>query len=123
MVNSYLLYKTKMICESFDTIKKNTDFTSEQLEVLNKINYVVNKNYNENRSKLKVLDYFIDKSNTCVCVISGGLNGPGEWANYFEDLAKLIKDFEDNGINAWYIEGYNDCPDDVFVFNFGVNNN
>ena len=120
MINNYSTYRQKLICESFDDTKKSTDFTPEQKEVLDKIKSVVDKNHNENRSKLGVLDSFIDKYDTCICVITGGLNGPGKWTNYFEDLTKLVKDFEDNGVHAWYVEGYNDCPDDVFCFNFGV---
>lgn len=120
MVNNYFTYRQQLICESFDDTKKSTDFTPEQKEVLDKIKSIVDKNRNEKRSQLGVLDSFIDKYDTCICVITGGLNGPGEWTNYFEDLAKLVKDFEENGVHAWYVEGYNDCPDDVFCFNFGV---
>ena len=120
MIADYYTYKRNLICESFDDSKKSTDFSPEQKEVLDKIRKVVDENRNKETSNLFVMDSFIDKYNTCICVISGGLNGPGKWTNYFEDLSKLLKDFEDNEINAWYVEGYNDCPDDVFCFNFGV---
>lgn len=120
MVFDYGTYRKKLICESFDDSKKHANFTPEQQKVLDNIADVIKRNNNKDTSNLFIMDSFIDKYDTCVCVISGGLNGPGKWTNYFEDLSKLMKDFEDNGIHAWYIEGYNDCPDDVFCFNFGV---
>lgn len=120
MIYNYSKYKQSLISEKYDDTKKSTDFSSEQQLVLDKIKSIVKRHYNEDTSKLVVMDSFIDKYDTCVCVIVGGLNGPGKWENYFNDLKNLMKDFEDNKINAWYIEGTNDCPDDVFVFNFGV---
>ena len=120
MVQSYSAYKKKLICESFDDLKKSTDFSPEQKETLDKIASIVNKHREEKRSALGVLDSFIDKYDTCTCVITGGLNGPGKWENYLEDISKLVKDFEENGIHVWMIEGENDCLDDVFTFNFGV---
>lgn len=49
-----------------------------------------------------------------VCSVYGGLNGRGNWTNYFSDLKTI---FEKLGY-AWLIEMENDCLDDLWWATF-----
>lgn len=60
-----------------------------------------------------------DKYGTNVFQISGGLNGSGEWVDYFKDLAKFVEEISKK-YHIWMIEAKNDCLDDVFYFTFGI---
>jgi len=60
-----------------------------------------------------------DEYGTDVFQISGGLNGPGEWVDYFKDLAKFVEEISKK-YHIWMIEAKNDCLDDVFYFTFGI---
>ena len=56
-----------------------------------------------------------------VVKIYGGLNGYGEWTNYFDCLSDLLKLMQ-NEYNSemWLIKLDNDCLDDVFSAEFGA---
>ena len=54
-----------------------------------------------------------------VCSVYGGLNGRGEWVNYFSDLKTI---FEKLG-HAWLIEIKNDWLDDLWSATFCFKNN
>ena len=75
---------------------------------------------NTEKSKIRCKEAFVDKFGTLTCVLWGGLNGPGEWENYFRDLYKIIKKVKEKGVDMWLICGDNDCPDDLFSFYFGI---
>ena len=46
--------------------------------------------------------------------LSGGLNGNGEWKDYFIDLSSIFRVFEEHKINATVIKIENDILDDIF---------
>ena len=60
-----------------------------------------------------------DPSPYYIVQIYGGLNGSGEWTDYFEDLTTMAKALETIG-HAWLIELENDCLDDVFTLTMGL---
>lgn len=62
----------------------------------------------------------VDEYGTKVLCITGGLNGCGEWKNYFIDLAKVFARLEDEGYHVWTIKLENDCLDDVFTLKTGI---
>lgn len=70
-------------------------------------------------SKLRLTDSEIDKYGTKTLSFSGGLNGFGEWTDYFEDLTALTKAISKK-YRIWLINLENDCLDDLFYATFGV---
>ena len=69
----------------------------------------------------------ISKYGTKMFQLSGGLNGPGVWENYFNNLADfvvrlgdLLKTIYGDTAKVWLVNIYNDCCDDVFYPVFGV---
>ena len=56
--------------------------------------------------------------------LSGGLNGHGDWSDYFQDLSDFvndcIKDIPD-ATDVYLVEAENDCVDDVFYAHFRIN--
>ena len=104
---------------SYEDLKTDKELNEKQKAVIEEIIKQV-KQASSKKSSLGVIDSFIDKYGTLTCVIHGGLNGPGEWTNYLEDLTVAVKRVKDCGIHIWLISALNDCMDDVFTFNFGV---
>ena len=70
-------------------------------------------------SDIKLRECFTDKYDTTVLKFYGGLNGCGNWTNYFNDLGRLISYLESKDIHLWLIQIDNDCLDDVFTAYFG----
>lgn len=62
----------------------------------------------------------VDKYGTKVVCLSGGLNGAGEWEDYFDDLSKVIRKLKSSGYHVWTINLDNDCLDDVFNLKVGI---
>lgn len=62
----------------------------------------------------------VDKYGTKVLCLSGGLNGCGEWENYFTDLANVVNRLKKEGYHVWTINLENDCLDDVFYLKLGI---
>ena len=50
----------------------------------------------------------------CSLMLSGGLNGSGDWTDYLGDLWKLFKDFKKLGLHAIIYEGSTDILDDLW---------
>ena len=75
---------------------------------------------NNKNTKLTLLDKLHkDEYDTDVFRIKGGLNGSGEWTDYFH----VIADFTDEiskSYYVWLINLKNDCLDDVFYADFGI---
>lgn len=76
-------------------------------------------------------DEFLDENYTkCVedetdpsifyVTISGGMNGNGKWSNYLTILHDLFIKLESVFEDAWVIEVWNDCLDDVFYVRVGI---
>ena len=74
------------------------------------------------KSKMKVLDCALNPKypNDIRVHICGGLNGPGKWTDYLEDIKKLFKKLETEVGHVWMIELNNDCCDDVWYMIIGV---
>lgn len=73
-------------------------------------------------SKMKVLDCAVNPKypDDIRIHICGGLNGPGRWTDYLEDIRKLFGRLEAEIGHAWMIELNNDCCDDVWYMIIGA---
>ena len=61
-----------------------------------------------------------EKEGYTIFGITGGLNGLGEWDDYFSSLGRLVEKIKESFSDVWVIELKNDCPDDVFYCTFGT---
>ena len=52
--------------------------------------------------------------------VYGGLNGWGNWINYFNDLRNLTVEFDNNFSKVWLTNMIIDCLDDVWRATFGI---
>ena len=95
--------------ETWEVIDRNTKAYKAFLKAV--------KDASTIKSKFAVLDVAkVKGSDHYVGIVYGGLNGPGNWNNYFKDLGKIIN----KGLkNVWLIDVINDCADDVFTARFG----
>lgn len=107
------------INEQYDDLKTSKEMKPEYKETVEKVRKIL-KDFKTEESKIYLFDNFVDKYGTVTCVFSGGLNGPGKWEDYLQDLSKLVKAIKDAGIHIWLISEETDCPDDVFTANFGI---
>lgn len=71
-------------------------------------------------SNIFYLDHYIDEYGTKVVKLRGGLNGNGEWSDYFDGLSRTFKFLKANGFDMWLISIDNDVIDDVFYANVGI---
>ena len=69
----------------------------------------------------------IDAFGTKVFMLSGGLNGRGEWNEYLQTLAMFVVELEDmlklnygEDARVYLITLKNDCADDIFYPVFGI---
>lgn len=94
----------------------------EKLELLDKLSKdvkkVVDSLYNE-KSRIRVTDTEIDEYGTKTIRLSGGMNGFGEWNDYFKDLSRIVKRVNSKH-DMWLIKMENDCIDDLFYGVFGI---
>lgn len=88
-------------------------------EIVKDIKPIIKSLYGE-KSKITVLESEVDEYGTKTVTLCGGLNGAGEWYNYFTDLAKLFEELDKNGFNVWVIKLDNDCLDDIFYCRIGI---
>ncbi len=98
----------------------------ERLEKLERVK-VIEKNVGvilgENSrifNNITVLKSYVDDYGTMTITLCGGLNGNGEWENYFSDLSNITKLVKDKKYDFWLIDLHNDCVDDIFYATFGV---
>jgi len=89
-------------------------------DIVNEIKPIVKSVYSEN-SKITILENEVDEYGTKTITLCGGLNGCGEWKNYFTDLSKTFEELEKNGFDVWVIKLDNDCADDIFYCKIGIN--
>ena len=73
----------------------------------------------EKTSRLDVMDVSKNKYGTTVLKLSGGINGNGNWHDYFNDLLKLY-DAISKKCTIWLIKIDVDTIDDVFYADFGI---
>ena len=88
-------------------------------DIVNDIKPLIKSIYTED-SKITLLESEIDEYGTKTITLCGGLNGIGEWKNYFVDLAKIFEELDKNGFNVWVIKLDNDCLDDIFYCRIGI---
>ena len=54
----------------------------------------------------------------------GGLNGHGDWSDYFQNLSDFVNDCIKeipNATDVYLVDAENDCIDDVFYAHFRMN--
>ena len=54
----------------------------------------------------------------------GGLNGHGDWSDYFQDLSDFVNDCISDipeATDVYLVDAENDCVDDVFYAHFRMN--
>ena len=88
-------------------------------EIVKDIKPLIKSIYTE-ESKITVLESEVDEYGTKTVTLCGGLNGAGEWKNYFVDLGKIFEELDKNGFNVWVIKLDNDCLDDIFYCRIGI---
>lgn len=72
------------------------------------------------KSNISVLSKEVDEYGTNTIEICGGLNGSGNWADYFTDLSNMFSKIKRNGFDVWTIKLENDCLDDIFYLTIGI---
>ena len=88
-------------------------------EIVNEIKPIIKSLYSD-KSKITVLESEVDEYGTKTITLCGGLNGRGEWKDYFIDLSELFKELDKNDFDAWVIKLDNDCADDIFYCRTGI---
>ena len=65
---------------------------------------------------------YYDKDGVIIVALSGGLNGDGDWKDYFEGLTVVLEALEElpEVQFAYLVDIINDCPDDVFYSRIAV---
>ena len=111
-----------LIKEALDKVSKEDK--EKELDQIMKEVYPIIHSMRTDKSEIGILtgEGFteVDEYGTKVLCLSGGLNGCGEWKNYFIDLAKIVAKLEDEGYHTWTIKLDNDCLDDVFYLKLGI---
>lgn len=59
---------------------------------------------------------YYDKDGVIIVALGGGLNGRGDWKDYFTGIVKVLSAIEElpEVECAYLVDIINDCPDDVF---------
>ena len=70
----------------------------------------------QNKSKLKVVDVYLVENSHYIIKLYGGLNGPGEWKDYLNDIQRVLELFG----HAWLIDLDIDVLDDVWTLYIGT---
>lgn len=74
------------------------------------------------RSKIRLSEVGLkpDFPNEAILGFAGGLNGRGNWTDYFKDILALFQELNKRFGHAWCIKLDNDCCDDVWYLIIGV---
>ena len=108
--------KLKIFNENIDLMNIENDFRAAINSINNKKSELNPENDPKNSRCVN-----LDKYGTIVGKIYGGLNGPGNWADYFMDLSKLINILKKQyNIDSWLIKLENDPLDDIFYAQIGM---
>lgn len=73
----------------------------------------------KNSSKLSFMSFYKDDYGTDILMVSGGLNGHGDWGTYFKDILSLYEALNEK-FDVWLVDIAVDCLDDVFDLKFGI---
>lgn len=71
-----------------------------------------------NSVKLELVEEKENKEFNSV-LLCGGLNGIGNWKNYFSNLTQLCTELEKQTTEFWVIDFKNDVLDDIFYVTIG----
>jgi len=108
--------------EAFDKVSRE-DKEKELDQIVKEVIPIIHEMKTE-KSEIGVLtgkDFTeVDKYGTKVLCLTGGLNGCGEWEDYFSDLSKVVTRLKKEGYHTWTINLENDCLDDVFYLKLGI---
>ncbi|MBO4542784.1 MAG: hypothetical protein J5725_06325 [Bacteroidales bacterium] len=65
---------------------------------------------------------YYDKDGVIIVALDGGLNGSGDWKDYFNGLIAVLNAIEElpEVEFAYLVDIINDCPDDVFYSRIAV---
>lgn len=74
-------------------------------------------------SKIRYITHEIDEYGTKTVKLVGGLNGNGQWIDYFNGLSNVFENLKNNRYDAWLLNIDNDVIDDVFYVTIGVERN
>lgn len=99
-------------------LSRKRDFSLEQETLFTKVEDVFNEMKNDDR--IYVADKYIDRYGTMVISVAGGRNGSGNWSSYLSNLSNVMTELMNRNIDCWFINGQNDCLDDVFNMEFGI---
>lgn len=86
-----------------------------------KIIAILAKYKEDERIKASVLDdSFKNESDYSTFDLCGGLNGSGNWSDYFKALSEICDDLLNEFTDVWVINVVNDCADDIFYCTIGI---
>ena len=71
-------------------------------------------------TKLQFFQIIENEETYSIVEITGGLNGNGDWENYFNDLKILVSSLKKQFKKVYLVKIVNDCLDDVFYAEIGV---
>jgi len=100
----------------------NYEYSEEDWYSINNPEYIPKKDDVENLvssfTKSKMSDPIFARSDshshTMMIGISGGLNGPGKWTDYLQDIKELFDALNNIYKDVWLVKLDNDCLDDVW---------
>lgn len=95
---------------------KENDFESDINTVLSKRDY--------SDTNLSFMDVARSGDTFIEFTICGGLNGHGDWSDYFQDLSNFVEDYIKyipEMKDIYLVDAENDCVDDVFYAHFRAN--
>lgn len=111
-----------LLKKAFDKVSRE-DKEKELDQIVKEVIPIIHE-MKTDKSKIGVLtgkDFTeVDKYGTKVLCLTGGLNGCGEWEDYFSDLSKVVTRLKKEGYHTWTINLENDCLDDVFYLKLGI---
>ena len=88
-------------------------------ELLSKYNKHINPII-ESKSNIRIERIGTDKYKTPIIVFHGGLNGIGNWKDYFDSMSFIVEAFEKLfGLEIWTIDLKVDTLDDIFTWTVG----
>ena len=109
--------------------KESEKFTDEENEIVRIVNKEIEKTHLPKDEEKEHYDtyairwaefYYDDIVKTFAMNVFGGFNGGGDWFDYFKVLADFCKRLEEQGIRVFLIDAQNDCADDVYDMQFGL---
>lgn len=113
-----------------DNPREESDmFTDEENEIIRIVNKEIERTHQPKTKEKEHYNiyeirwaefYYDDIVKTFAMNLVGGFNGSGDWFNYFKVLADFCKRLEEQGIRVFLIDAQNDCADDVYDMQFGL---